>query len=264
MDLKLNDRHALVTGSTSGIGRAIAERLLREGATVTINGRSDRTVDEAVEALKPLGEVHGVAADISTARGALDLAAGAEHVGPVDILVNNTGIFEPVPFEKITDGQWEEIFQVNVMSGIRMSRALLPAMKQRGWGRVVFISSESGLNIPTEMIHYGMTKTAQLAIGRGLAKELKGTGVTVNSVLPGPTWTEGVEKFVDEMAGDSEQSKEELKAAFVPQNRPGSLIQRFAEADEVADMVAFLVSPLAATTTGASVRVEGGIVDSIV
>lgn len=264
MDLELNGKHALVTGSTSGIGFAIAQRLLREGATVTVNGRSDRTVNDAVAKLKAAGDVHGVAADLSTERGALDLAAGAEHVGPVDILVNNTGIFAPVEFEKITDDQWQEIFNVNVMSGVRMCRALLPAMKQRGWGRVVFISSESGLNIPTEMIHYGVTKTAQLALGRGLAKELKGTGVTVNSVLPGPTWTEGVEKFADEMATGSDQSKQEIKEAFVPQNRPGSLIQRFAEPQEVADMVAFIVSPLAATTSGASIRVEGGIVDSIV
>ncbi|MEL7087253.1 MAG: SDR family oxidoreductase [Planctomycetota bacterium] len=266
MDLQLAGKHALVTGSTSGIGFAIARRLLREGATVTVNGRSDATVNEAVAKLKdePGGDVHGVAADLSTERGALDLAAGAEHVGPVDILINNTGIFAPVEFGKITDDQWMEIFNVNVMSGVRMCRALLPAMKQRGWGRVVFVSSESGLNIPTEMIHYGVTKTAQLALGRGLAKEFKGTGITVNSVLPGPTWTEGVETFVEQMAEGGDRSKEEVKDAFVPENRPGSLVQRFAEPAEVADMVAFIVSPLAATTSGASVRVEGGIVDSIV
>ncbi|QDV08436.1 3-oxoacyl-[acyl-carrier-protein] reductase FabG [Planctomycetes bacterium Poly30] len=269
MDLDLHQKHALVTGSTSGIGHAIAKRLLEEGAIVTVNGRSEKTVQDAVARLESsagdwAGRIHGVAADLGTAEGARHLAEAAAKIAPVEILVNNAGMFEPVPFEKITDEKWQAIFNVNVLSGIRMCRALLPVMKERGWGRVIFISSESGLNIPTEMIHYGMSKSAQLSISRGLAKEMSGTGVTVNCVLPGPTWTEGVETFVEQMAEGSDKSKQQLRDDFVPENRPGSLVGRFGEPAEVANMVAFIASPLAAMTTGAALRVEGGIVDSIV
>ena len=264
MDLQLNGKHALVTGSTSGIGQAIAARLLREGATVTINGRSQDSVEATVTKLRELGDVHGVAADVGTARGVLDLAAAAEKTAKVDILINNAGKFEPVEFEKITDEQWEDIYRVNVLSGIRLSRALLPAMKRAGWGRIVFIASESALSIPTEMIHYGMTKTAQLSVSRGLAKLLKGSGVTVNTVLPGPTWTGGVETFVAQLAAEAGVSEQQMKDSFVPENRPLSLIERFIEPREVADLVAYVASPLSSATTGAAMRADGGIVDSLV
>ncbi|BAM05037.1 SDR family NAD(P)-dependent oxidoreductase [Phycisphaera mikurensis] len=267
MDLKLNGKHALVTGSTKGIGFAIAERLLREGATVTVNGRSEGSVAEAVEKLRGEvagADVHGVAADLSAERGALDLAAAAEHVAMVDVLVNNAGAYAPKSFEKITDEDWAGIFDLNVMSGVRMTRALLPRMKHAGWGRVVFISSESGVCTPEEMIHYGVTKSAQLALSRGLAKELGGSGITVNSVLPGPTWTEGVAAFVEQVAAEKGLSVDEMKTRFFEEQRPGSLIARFATPEEVADLVAFAVSPLASATTGATLRCEGGIIDSIV
>lgn len=263
MDLKLNDKHALVTGSTAGIGKAIAQRLLEEGASVTINGRSEKTVAAAVEQLKAYGPVQGIAADLGSAPGAAQLAEKAQAIAPVDILVNNTGIFEPVPFEDITDEQWEEVFRVNVMSGIRLSRALVAGMKQRDWGRIVFISSESALNIPEEMVHYGMSKTAQLAVSRGLAKTLRGTGVTVNSVLPGPTWTEGVAEMVKQIAAATGQSEETVRTNFVPENRAASIINRIADVEEVSAMVAYIVSPLASATTGAALRVEGGIVNTI-
>lgn len=263
MDLKLNGRVALVTGSTSGIGAAIAKTLLEEGATVLINGRDESRTAAAAERLSQHGDAHPAAGDASTAEGAEQIAAGARKVGDVDILVNNAGIFTPKPFFEIADDDWTHMFNVNVMSGVRMSRLLAPGMRDRGWGRIVFISSESGLNIPVEMVHYGTTKTAQLSVARGLAKTLSGTGVTVNSVLPGPTWSEGVEQFVKEMAESEGISEEQMKAEFVPRNRPGSLIERFAEPAEVASLVAYLSSDLASATTGAAMRVEGGIVDTI-
>ncbi|TWT99626.1 3-oxoacyl-[acyl-carrier-protein] reductase FabG [Botrimarina colliarenosi] len=263
MDLKLKGRIALVTGSTSGIGAAIAQTLLEEGATVLVNGRDESRTAEAAEKLKAYGDAHAAAGDVSTAEGAQQVVEAARRVGEVDILVNNAGVFTPKPFFEITDDDWETMFKVNVMSGVRMSRLLAPGMKDRGWGRVVFIASESALNIPVEMVHYGMTKTAQLSVARGLAKTLSGTGVTVNSVLPGPTWSEGVEQFVREMAESEGISEQQMKEEFVPRNRPGSLIERFAEPAEVASLVAYVCSERASATTGAALRVDGGIVDTI-
>jgi NAD(P)-dependent dehydrogenase (short-subunit alcohol dehydrogenase family) len=264
MDLKLKGRTALVTGSTLGIGAAIAQTLLQEGATVLVNGRDEARTAAAAEKLKPYGDARPVAGDVSTAEGAEQVAAVALALGNVDILVNNAGVFTPQAFFEILDDEWERLFRVNVMSGVRMSRLLAPAMRDRGWGRVLFIASESAINIPVEMVHYGMTKTAQLAVARGLAKTLSGTGVTVNSVLPGPTWTDGVEEFVREMAKAEGASEADMKRDFVPKNRPTSLIQRFATAEEVASLVAYLCSDLASATNGAAVRVDGGIVDTIV
>jgi NAD(P)-dependent dehydrogenase (short-subunit alcohol dehydrogenase family) len=262
MDYGLAGKTALVTGSTKGIGKATAQALAQEGAEVIINGRSEASVSAACDTLREYGKISGIAADVGSQAGAAQLLEQIRDRGPVDILVNNAGIFEPKPFEEIADADWEKFFQVNVMSGVRLSRALLPEMRDRGWGRIVFISSESGINIPEEMVHYGMTKTAQLAVARGLAKVAAGSGVTVNSVLPGPTWTEGVATFVEQMANQSDSSVEEMKANFVPQNRPSSLTQRFATPEEVAAAIVFLCSQQAASITGAANRVEGGIVNT--
>ncbi|WP_169976927.1 SDR family NAD(P)-dependent oxidoreductase [Tautonia rosea] len=263
MDMQLSDKIALVTGSTAGIGKAIAAALAAEGATVIINGRNPETVEAAARELSSLGggAVHGVACALDSAEGVDALLKGAEAVGPVDILINNVGIFEPKPFDEIPDADWQRFFDVNVMSGVRCSRALMGGMRDRGWGRILFISSESGINIPQEMVHYGMTKTAQLAISRGLAKTLAGTGVTVNCLLPGPTWTEGVATFVQRMAEQRGTTAEAMKAEFVPMVRPSSLIRRFATPEEVAAHAVYLCSPLASATSGAAHRVEGGIVD---
>ncbi len=267
MQLGLSDKTALVTGSTAGIGRAIARELLTEGATVVVNGRDrDRTARAAQELATETGaggRAIPVAGDVATAEGARTILDHLEAAAPaIDILVNNAGIFEPRPFFEISDDEWLSMFETNVLSGIRLARALAPGMVDRGHGRIVFLSSESGLNIPEEMIHYGMSKTAQLAVMRGLAKTLRGTGVTVNAVLPGPTWTEGVAEFVAKMAQQEGVSVEEMRAGFVPNQRPSSLIQRFAEPEEVAAMVAYVVSDRATATNGASLRVEGGVVDS--
>ena len=262
MDLQLVSKLAVVTGSTSGIGKAIARVLAAEGATVVVNGRKPETVDRAVADLSGLsGKVHGVASRLDSAEGVAMLIAGAEAIAPIDILVNNVGVFEPKPFEEIPDEDWQRFFNVNVMSGVRCSRAVMGGMRERGWGRILFISSESGINIPGEMVHYGMTKTAQLAVARGLAKTLAGTGVTVNSLLPGPTWTEGVAAFVEQMADQRGITPEQMKEEFVPMVRPGSLIGRFATPEEVAAHAAYLCSPMASATSGAAHRVEGGIVD---
>ena len=260
MDFKLNDKLALVTGSTSGIGFSIAKTLLGEGAKVIVNGRSQKSVDAALDKLDAGDQTIGIPADVGTAEGCKTLIEKSGSHGDVDILVNNAGIFEPKPFEEITDEDWMRFYEINVMSGVRLSRAVCGVMKQRGWGRIVFISSESGINIPVEMIQYGMTKSAQLSISRGLAKAMKSTGVTVNSVLPGPTWSEGVEKFVEDMAGGN--SIESTKEEFFDEARPGSLIQRFATTDEVASLVAYVCSEQAAATTGAALRCDGGIVDT--
>jgi NAD(P)-dependent dehydrogenase (short-subunit alcohol dehydrogenase family) len=261
MKIDLSGKFALVTGSTAGIGLAIAKGLAATGAKVIVNGRKQETVDKAIAALKPSGgTVSGVAADVSTAEGCARLAAGA---GPVDILVNNAGIFEPKPFFDIPDPDWTRFFEVNVMSGVRLSRALMPGMLDRNWGRIVFISSESGINIPMEMIHYGFTKTAQLAIARGLAEMTAGTGVTVNSVLPGPTRSDGVETFLEAMARDNKTTPDAMAATFVKQFRPSSLIQRFATVEEVANMVVYICSKEASATNGAALRVEGGLLRSI-
>jgi NAD(P)-dependent dehydrogenase (short-subunit alcohol dehydrogenase family) len=257
MKIDLTGRSAVVTGSTGGIGLAIAKGLAEAGAAVTVNGRTAARVEQAVAAVKQHcagAAVTGVAVDLATAEG---VAAFVQQVPAADILVNNLGIFEPKPFAEIPDSDWHTFFETNVMSGVRMSRAYLPAMVGKGWGRVVFISSESGLNIPVEMIHYGMTKTAQLAISRGLAESVANTGVTVNSVLPGPTLSDGVATMLG--GGDAEEKGRE----FVAKYRPTSLIGRLATVEEVANMVVYVCSPQASATSGANLRVDGGVVRSI-
>ena len=263
MNIDLSGKTALVTGSTAGIGYAIAKGLAASGAEVVINGRGQDNVDAAAARLKQClsgAKVRGIAADVSTAEGCNALTRALPDV---DILINNAGIFEPKNFFKIPDEDWSRFFEVNVMSGVRLSRAYLSGMLKRNWGRIVFISSESALNIPTEMIHYGMTKTAQLAVARGLAKLTRGTGVTVNSVLPGPTMSDGVETMLKHIAKESGQTVEEAAANFVKQHRPDSLLQRFASVDEVANMVVYAASKEASATNGAALKVEGGIVNTI-
>jgi NAD(P)-dependent dehydrogenase (short-subunit alcohol dehydrogenase family) len=263
MKIDLSGKTALVTGSTAGIGYAIAKGLAVAGAEVVVNGRGKERVDGAVAKLAKAvsgGKVRGIPADVSRAAGCKELMAALPDV---DILVNNAGIFEPKNFFKISDDDWSRFFEVNVMSGVRLARGYLPGMLKRNWGRIVFISSESGLNIPTEMIHYGTTKTAQLAVSRGLAKLTGGTGVTVNSVLPGPTMSEGVEGFVKDLAKQNGQSEAEAANQFVKQHRPSSLLQRFASTDEIANMVVYVASKEASATNGAALRAEGGIVDTI-
>jgi len=258
MNIDLKGRTAVVSGSTAGIGLAIATGLAEAGATVVVNGRTHARVHQAVEAVRhaaPGAQVSGIGADLATAEGANHFIAAAESA---DILVNNLGIFEATPFQDITDADWQRFFSANVMSGVRLSRHYLPGMVERGWGRVVFISSESGLNIPVEMIHYGMTKTAQLAISRGLAESVAGTGVTVNAVLPGPTLSEGVAGFLTSMGGGSDP--EQAGREFVAKHRPTSLIKRLATPREVANMVVYACSPQASATTGAALRVDGGVV----
>lgn len=264
MDLGLTRKRALVTGSTAGIGYAAAKALLREGAIVTINGRSQERVQDAVTRLQrdcPGSQVQGVAADLGTAAGC---AALIERVPELDILVNNLGIFEPKPFVDIPDEDWLRFFEVNVLSGVRLSRHYVPQMRARNWGRVVFVSSESGVQIPSEMIHYGMTKTAQLAVARGLAETLVGTGVTVNTVLPGPTASEGVGQFVSQMAQARGVDSATVERDFFATARPSSLIQRFASPDEVAALIAYVCGEPASATTGAALRVDGGVVRAIV
>jgi NAD(P)-dependent dehydrogenase (short-subunit alcohol dehydrogenase family) len=263
MKIDLTGKTALVTGSTSGIGHAIARGLASAGATVVVNGRTQAKVDAAVAAiakLAPGAKARGVAADVSTAAGCNALVADLPEV---DILVNNAGIFEPRGFFDIPDEDWNRFFEVNVMSGVRLSRAYMRGMLKRNWGRIVFISSESALNIPTEMIHYGVTKTSQLALSRGLAEMTRGTAVTVNSVLPGPTMSEGVETFVKDLAKQHGQSVEEAASQFVKQFRPTSLLQRFASVEEIANMVVYISSKEASATNGAALRAEGGIVQTI-
>src|SRR5262245_27167862 len=263
MKIDLWDKTALVTGSTAGIGHAIARSLAGTGAKVIVNGRREDSVEKAVSAIIAAvggGEVRGVAADVSTDEGCAKLA---EAAGAVDILVNNAGIFEPKPFFEIPDSDWTRFFETNVMSGVRLSRALMSGMLERNWGRIVFISSESALNIPKEMIHYGMTKTSQLAIARGLAELTVGTGVTVNSVLPGPTRSDGVEDFLVAMAQDAGTTPDDMAATFVKTFRPTSLIGRFAAVEEVANMVVYVCSKEASATNGAALRVEGGLLRGI-
>ena len=256
MDLQLTGKRAIVTGSSSGIGFAIAKRLAGEGATVIVNSRSQDRADEA--AAKIGGGATGIAADLSTADGCNSLA---EQAGECHVLVNNVGIFEPIPFPDITDEKWTEIFEANVMSGVRLGRHYLPKMIENDWGRIVFISSESGVQIPEEMVHYGMTKAAQIAVARGMAETTKGTGVTVNSILPGPTSSEGVTEFVEKALGGG-KSFEEAEEVFFDKARPSSLLQRFATPDEVANLVAYVCSPLSSATNGAALRVDGGVVRS--
>nr|WKN35724.1 SDR family NAD(P)-dependent oxidoreductase [Tunicatimonas sp. TK19036] len=264
MDLKLTHKKALVTGSTAGIGLAIAKELALEGADVIINGRKQEDVDKAVETLTQETSnqrVMGVAADFSKNE---DVKRLLEQIPEVDILVNNVGIFNQVPFEEISDEEWFEIFDVNVMSGVRLARHYFPRMLKKNEGRIIFISSESALNIPTEMVHYGMTKTAQLAVSRGLARLSKGTNVTVNSILPGPTMSRGVEEMLEKQTGNAEQSTDEMTKEFFETQRPTSLIQRFAEVEEVAHMVAYIASPLSSATNGAALRVDGGVANYII
>ena len=264
MDLQLKGHTALVTGSTAGIGYAIAHALAAEGAHVTINGRSASNVNAAVKRLQaalPDARITGIAADAGNAEGCQQLI---DALGEVDILVNNLGIFDPKPFESIPDADWTHFFETNVMSGVRLSRAFLPGMKSRNRGRIIFISSESGICPPAEMVHYGMTKSAQLSIARGLAETCAGTTVTVNSVLPGPTLTEGAKDFFDKLAAQQGISFDEAAAAFFANARPTSLLRRFIQPEEVASMIAYVCSPKSAATNGAALRVDGGVVRSLV
>jgi NAD(P)-dependent dehydrogenase (short-subunit alcohol dehydrogenase family) len=263
MDLQLRGKRALVTGSTAGIGLAAAIGLYREGVSVVVNGRTKERVEEAVTRVRGSGgdgEVSGIAGDLSGARGIEQLVG---QLPEVDILVNNLGIFEPKPFEEIPDADWLRFFETNVMSGVRLTRHYLPGMRRKDWGRVVFISSESGLQIPAEMIHYGMTKTAQLAIARGVAESVAGTGITVNSVLPGPTESEGVAQFVADLARQRGVDRSKVEAEFFQTARPSSLLKRFATVEEVANMIVYVCSPLASATNGAALRVDGGVVRAI-
>jgi NAD(P)-dependent dehydrogenase (short-subunit alcohol dehydrogenase family) len=260
MDLHLTDKLALVSGSTKGIGLAIATGLAREGATVIVNGRSANSVTEALAKIRqsvPDAKLESFAGDLSSAPGVNQLV---KQFPAVDILINNLGIFEPKPFEQIPDEDWLRFFEVNVLSGVRLSRAYLPKMKQKNWGRIVFISSESGIQIPAEMIHYGMTKTAQLAVSRGLAETCAGTGVTVNAVLPGPTHSDGVDTFVKQLSGG--QPFAEFEKEFFNKIRPSSLLQRFATTEEVANLAVYISSPQSSATNGAALRVDGGVVRS--
>ncbi|HEY9847220.1 MAG TPA: SDR family NAD(P)-dependent oxidoreductase [Candidatus Caenarcaniphilales bacterium] len=263
MDLKLTAHTALVSGSTAGIGLAIATTLAKEGATVIINGRTIERVDRAIAHIKQAvtnAKLQGVVADLGTQAGALKLF---EQVPEVDILVNNLGIAGSEAFAEISDDEWMKFLEVNVMSGVRLSRHYLPFMLKKNWGRIIFISSESGLNIPAEMIHYGVTKTAQLALARGLAETTVGTHVTVNSVLPGPTRSEGLEGFIQGLAKDQSMTLDQVEKEFFVKTRPSSLIKRFATSEEVAALVAFVASPLSSATNGAALRVDGGVVRSI-
>jgi NAD(P)-dependent dehydrogenase (short-subunit alcohol dehydrogenase family) len=260
MNLKLNDKTALISGSTKGIGFAIAAGLAAEGARVIVNGRTEKAVAEAkmlIAKSTPNAKVDGFAGDLSTEAAARTLA---QKFPDVDILVNNLGIFEPKEFSDITDDDWRRFFEVNVLSGVRLSRVYLPGMKQRNWGRVVFISSESAINTPGGMIHYGMTKTAQLAVSRGLAETCAGTAVTVNAILPGPTHSAGVEEFAAQLSGGKPFA--DFEKEFFKTFRPSSLLKRFATTDEVASLATYVCSPLSAATNGAALRVDGGVVQA--
>ena len=260
MNLKLEDKTALVTGSTAGIGLAIALGLAREGARVIVNGRTQARVDAALARIRrevPQAKAEGAALDLGTAAGCEALV---RQLPSVDVLVNNLGIFEPKPFEQIPDGDWQRLFEVNVMSGVRLSRAYLSGMKQRNWGRIVFISSESAVQIPAEMVHYGVTKTAQVAVARGIAETCAGTAVTVNSVLAGPTASEGVVTFVATLAKEQGTTPQEFEKQFFRDVRPSSLLKRFIKPEEVAALVVFVCSPEASAINGAALRTDGGVV----
>jgi NAD(P)-dependent dehydrogenase (short-subunit alcohol dehydrogenase family) len=260
----LEQKVALVTGSTAGIGLAIAQKLAEEGAEVIITGRTDKRIQEAIQSITaqvPQAHLRGVAVDFARA---VEVSKLLEEVPEVDILVNNVGIFDPKPFVEIPDEDWLRFFEVNVLSGVRLSRQYFPKLLKKNWGRILFISSESALQIPEEMIHYGTTKTAQLAVARGLAELTKGTGVTVNAVLPGPTYSEGAQEFINGLAKQQDKTKEQVEKEFFQSARPSSLLQRFSSTEEIANMVAFLASPLASSTNGAAIRVDGGVVRAIV
>jgi len=263
VDLKLNGKVALVTGSTAGIGFAIARSLAQEGAHVYVNGRTQERVDTAMAAIRSLAgtdRVDGIVADFSSAIGAEAVIA---KVPAVDVLVNNVGIFEPKPFAEIPDADWYRFFEVNVMSGVRLSRYYLAGMLKRNWGRILFISSESAVQIPAEMVHYGMTKTAQVAIARGIAESVAGTGVTVNSILAGPTASEGVSGFVEAMAKQQNKSTDQVEEEFFQRVRPSSLLKRFATIEEVAAMATYVAGEPSSATNGAAQRVDGGVVRAI-
>ncbi len=263
MDLQLKDKKALVTGSTAGIGYGIARQLLKEGAHVIINGRTQERIDSAISQLEntvPQCHVSGYVADFSDKEQVNQLITAHDSV---DILINNVGTFSPKAFETITDEEWLHIFEVNVLSGVRLSRHYLPKMINQDWGRIIFISSESGVQIPSEMIHYGTTKTAQLGVARGLAQQTSGTNVTVNSVIPGSTRSEGAEKFISDLAKEKGESIDEIEREFFETVRPSCLIKRFATIEEVATFVTYLVSPLAAANNGAALRVDGGTIPTI-
>lgn len=263
MDLGLVDKRAFVSGSTAGIGFAIAAALAAEGARVTINGRTQARVDAALEKLRgasPRGQVEGIAADLGTEQGAKLVFT---KLPAVDILVNNLGIFEPKPFLATLDDDWRRVFEVNVVSGVRLARTYLPGMLAKDWGRIVFVSSESGIQIPAEMIHYGVTKTAQIAAARGIAESVAGSGVTVNSVLPGPTASEGVGRFVADLARAQNKTTAAVEADFFREMRPTSLIKRFATVEEIASLVVYLASERASATTGSALRVDGGVIRAI-
>ena len=263
MDLKLTDKVALVTGSTAGIGLAIAQALATEGAYVYVNGRTQQRVDAAMAAIRSHAatvKVEGIVGDFSSAAGA---EAVISKVPVVDVLVNNVGIFEPKPFAEVTDADWYRFFEINVMSGVRLARHYLAGMLKKNWGRILFISSESAVQIPPEMVHYGMTKTAQVAVARGIAESVAGTGVTVNSVLAGPTESEGVSVFVEAIATQQNKSKQAIEKEFFEHVRPSSLLKRFATVDEVAAMVTYLAGELSSATNGTALRVDGGVVKAI-
>jgi len=263
VDLKLTGKIALVTGSTAGIGFAIASSLASEGAHVYLNGRTQERVDAAAAAIRSdaaAAKVDGIVADFSGPAGAEAVIA---KLSTVDVLVNNVGIFEPKPFAEIPDADWYRLFEANVMSGVRLSRHYLAGMLKRNWGRILFISSESAVQIPAEMVHYGMTKTAQVAVARGIAESVAGTGVTVNSILAGPTASEGVSGFVEAMAKQQNKSKGEIEKEFFEHMRPSSLLKRFATVDEVAAMATYVASELSSATNGAALRVDGGVVRAI-
>ncbi|MCA8863432.1 MULTISPECIES: SDR family NAD(P)-dependent oxidoreductase [unclassified Halomonas] len=263
MHIDLSGKHAIITGSTAGIGFAIAQGLANAGAHVVVTGRTQARVDDAITALKnatPNAKVEGVAADLGTAEGCQTLI---KQQPSADILINNVGIFGPQDFFDVDDATWQQFFDINIMSAVRLSRHYAQGMRERDWGRIQFISSESGINIPSEMVHYGMTKSALLSVSRGLAKVLSGTQVTVNAILPGPTRSEGVLKMIGEMAEKEGISQQEMEERFVQENRPSSIIQRLATPEEVASMSVYAASPQASATTGVALRVEGGIVDTL-
>lgn len=263
MDLKLTGKTALVTGSTTGIGFAIAKSLASEGAHVYVNGRMQERVDGAMAAIRSSAakaKVDGIAADFSSLAGAEAVIA---KLPAVDVLVNNVGIFEPKPFAEIPDADWYRFFEINVMSGVRLSRHYLAGMLKRNWGRILLMSSESAVQIPAEMVHYGMTKTAQIAVARGIAESVAGTGVTINSILAGPTESEGVSGFVEAMAKQQNKAKKEMERDFFEHARPSSLLKRFATVDEVAAMATYLAGQLSSATNGAALRVDGGVVRAI-
>ena len=263
MDLKLEGKVVLVTGSTAGIGLAIAQSIAKEGAHVYINGRTQARVDVAIATIRShvaTAKIEGIVADFSNEKGAETVI---EKLPAVDVLINNVGIFEPKSFAEIPDADWYRFFEINVMSGVRLSRHYLAGMLKKNWGRILFISSESAVQIPAEMVHYGMTKTAQVAIARGIAETVAGSGVTVNSILPGPTESEGVGAFVEAMAKQQNKAKEQVEKEFFEHARPSSLLTRFATVEEVAAMVTYIASELSSATNGAALRVDGGVVKAI-